>query len=294
MRSRSKFVPQVETLGGRALPSVTLADGLLEVEGTAGPDQIRVTLATPETLQVTVDSTGESRQFPLAGVRSILVRPKAGDDVVVVGPSITLPAEVRGWAGNDTILGGGGNDTLLGGGGNDYVQGRGGNDTLLGQAGDDYLLGQGGNDTIDGQAGNDLLAGGGGSNTLTNGTDVEFTFQAPLPGGAGSVSLATDGMNFLAKTFTVTATNTFPNAAADVTVAGVPIGRLTTDAGGNGSFVYRVNYDANGDGLPDFLNGSPAPFPEVTPLTVVTATVLSPVQQTFSATIAELLAQAQG
>ncbi|WP_439632036.1 calcium-binding protein [Gemmata sp.] len=289
MRSRSPFVPRIETLGGRALPSVTLTDGFLDVEGTTGPDEIRVTLASPEALQVTIDSTGEARQFPLAGVRDILIRAKAGDDVVVIGPGVTVPAEVRGWAGYDTILGGGGDDTILGGGGNDYIQGRGGDDRIFGQAGDDYLLGQGGNDAIDGQAGSDLLAGGGGINTLTNGTDIEFTFLAPLPGGVGSVALATDGMNFLGKTFTATATNAAPNASADVSVAGVPIGRLATDASGNGQFVYRVNYDADGDGLPDFLNGTPAPFPEVTPLTEVTATVTSPVQQTFTATIVDLL-----
>lgn len=292
MRPRSTFAPRIETLGDRSLPSVALADGLLSVEGTSGPDEIRVRLVSPGTLLVTVDSTGESQQFPLASVSGILAHALGGRDRVVIGAKLLVPAEVQGGGGGDTILGGGSGDLLLGGNGNDHVQGRGGADRIFGEVGNDYLLGQGGNDTIDGGPGTDLLAGGGGSNTLTNGTDVEFTFLAPLPGGVGSVALATDGMNFLGKTFTVTATNALPNASANVSVAGVPIGRLATDASGSGRFVYLVNYDANGDGLPDFLNGTPPPFPEVTPLTVVTATVTSPIQQTFSATIVDLLARA--
>ncbi len=291
MRPHKKFAPRLESLDDRAMMSVTLTGGLLEVVGTTGVDQIRVTLPTPQTLQVTVDTTGESRQFDLSAVNSILVRALAGNDFVLIGPTVTLHAEVRGWAGNDTELGGAGADTLLGGGGNDYVQGRGGNDTLLGQAGDDYLVGQGGDDTLDGQLGNDLLSGGSGTNTLNNGTNVDLTFTIPVPGGFGTISLTNDTPgNVLAKTFTVTATGAPPNASADVSIGGFALGRLTTNSAGNGQFVYHQNYDKNFDGLPDFLGGAPSTFPEITSDTVVTAHVISPIDQTFTATIGELMA----
>jgi len=292
MRPHTSFAPRLETLDERALMAITLTGGLLEVEGTTGSDDIRVTLPSPDTLLVTIN-TGQSKQFDLADVTSILVRPKAGDDFVIIGPTITIRAEVRGWSGNDTILGGGGDDDLLGGGGTDYIQGRGGNDLIRGQHGDDYLLGQGGDDTIDGMIGNDLLSGGSGTNTLTNGTDVEFTFSIPAPGGFGTISLTNDSPgNNLAKTFTVTAVGAPPNASADLFVSGFRIGRLTTNSAGSGQFVYRQNYDKNFDGLPDFLQGTPSAFPEITPATIVTASVTSPITQTFSASIAQLMASA--
>jgi len=286
-----KFTPRVEALDDRALMSVTLTNGLLEVVGTTGADQIRVTLASPTTLEVTVDSTGESQQFDLSAVSKILVRALAGDDTIVVGPSITIAAEVRAWAGNDTVLGGGGNDKLLGGGGNDRVEGRGGSDEIRGQAGNDYLMGQGGDDYLDGLAGDDLLLGGSGNNTFVSGTNLDLAFSAPLPGGVGSVSLSDDTPgNPFAKTFSVSASG-IPNVSADVFVGTTLLGHLSTNSAGVGTFVYHINFDANSDGVPDILQGAPSPLPELAPTTVITANITSPFPTTISATIAELLAQ---
>lgn len=107
MRSQSKFSPRLESLDDRSLMSVTLSNGLLTVVGTTGADQIRVTLASPTVLQVTVDTTGDIRQFNLSAVNSILVRALAGNDFVLIGPNIKIHAEVHGGLGNDTIFGGG-------------------------------------------------------------------------------------------------------------------------------------------------------------------------------------------
>ena len=271
---RQKFTPRVEELDQRDLLSVTLANGLLTIEGTTTADQIRITLPSAQTLQVTVDTTGDSQQFSLSSVSGILVRPRAGSDFVMIGPNITLHAEVRGWSGNDTILGGGGDDLLLGGGGTDSIQGRNGNDTLLGQADDDYLVGGAGNDTLDGQGGYNLLDGGAGTNTLRNGTDLGFTFDIALPGGLGSFTLTNDSpSNLLAKTFTVKAVGGPANVSADVFIDSFKLGTLTTDNSGNGQFTFHQSYDSNNDGIPDILQGVVPTFPEINSATVATVVV---------------------
>lgn len=291
MRSQSKFAPRIESLDERAMMSVTLTGGLLEVNGTSGGDQIKVTLADADTIQVTVNTTGESEQFALTDVNSILIKSKGGNDFIVIGPSITIDAEVRAWLGNDRIRGGGGDDLLDGGDGNDNIDGRGGNDRLLGGAGNDYLVGSAGNDIINGQTGNDLLSGGPGTDTLSYGTDLDWTFNIPAPGGFGSVRLTNPvAGNPFVKRFTVTAVGAPPNASADVFVGGFYIGRLNTNAAGAGQFAYQVNYDVNNTGTPDFLEGVPPAFPEITVSTVITARVVSPISQTFSATVGELMA----
>jgi Ca2+-binding RTX toxin-like protein len=291
MRKHLNFSPHIEALDERALMSVTLAGSVLEVDGTGGGDQIKVTLASPTRLQVTVNTTGDNAQFNLSLVTSILIKAKGGNDLIVIGPSITLPTEVRAWTGNDTIRGGGGSDLLDGGAGNDNVDGRGGNDHILGGAGNDYLVGGAGDDYLNGQAGNDLLSGGTGTNTLAYGTDLDMTFNIPAPGGIGTVQLSNPvpGNPFV-KRFTVTAVGAPPNASADIFVGGFYIGRLNTNILGSGQLVFQHNYDANGTGVPDFLEGVPATFPEITDSTVVTAHVVSPIDQTFSSTIGQLKA----
>ncbi|MCE9560777.1 MAG: hypothetical protein K8U57_01855 [Planctomycetes bacterium] len=183
MAASRKFRLGCELLGDRSLPSATLTSGLLDVVGTTGSDIIRVTLSSPTSIHVTVSGTGEDLTFDRSQVTSILIRPRAGDDVVVVGPSILTHAEVRGWSGNDNILGGGGDDTLLGGGGDDTVNGRGGNDTVVGQAGNDHLFGELGDDRLigdamadDGHGGNDDLHGGDGNDDLSGRSGNDHLF----------------------------------------------------------------------------------------------------------------------
>src|SRR5437868_4973687 len=112
MKPTFRFRPGLESLDRRSLLSVTLANGLLDVFGSTGPDVIRITQPAAGKIRATCDSTGDNQTFDLSAVRNILVRSRGGDDTVVVGPNITVPAEVRAWAGDDTVLGGGGNDTI--------------------------------------------------------------------------------------------------------------------------------------------------------------------------------------
>jgi hypothetical protein len=62
---------------------------------------------------------------------SILVSSGKGNDVIVIDPSVTIPAY---------LYGGTGNDTLTGGAGDDKLYGQAGTDALNGGAGDDILV----------------------------------------------------------------------------------------------------------------------------------------------------------
>ena len=89
--------------------------------------------------------------------------------------------DVRGTAGNDTLVGTGGADIICGLGGHDTLLGRGGNDVLLGGAGEDSLSGGGGRDRLFGQSANDLLLGGARGDFLSGGTGADH-----LRGGSGA------------------------------------------------------------------------------------------------------------
>src|SRR5204863_2354987 len=60
---------------------------------------------------------------------------------------LTIPANIQGGNGNDTLTAGRGNDLLDGGAGNDRLDGRGGNDSLDGGTGADVIAGGAGVDT---------------------------------------------------------------------------------------------------------------------------------------------------
>ena len=111
----------------------------------------------------------------------IVVTGGAGDDILVIDPSVPASARVRanGNAGNDTLQGADGDDVLEAGenyNGPDY-----GNDNLLGGGGNDVLYADPGADNLDGGIGDDLLVssvivcqghtldGGGGIDTVSYG-----------------------------------------------------------------------------------------------------------------------------
>src|SRR5262245_14312349 len=132
---RRRFMPALEPLGERILPSVTAsfssATGVLSVFGDSLDNNIVVSR----------DAAGH-----------ILVN---GGAVAVTGGAATIAnttlIQVFGQAGNDQITLDEANGALpaanlFGGLGNDTLTGGSGNDTLLGQAGSDTLLGKGGND----------------------------------------------------------------------------------------------------------------------------------------------------
>jgi Ca2+-binding RTX toxin-like protein len=100
---------------------------------------------------------------PIAGFE---VNGNGGDDTIVLGPTVPVPATLRGGPGDDRLVGGAGDDKLTGGPGNDTLVGHGGDDSLFGGPGSDRLFGGPGEDRLQGGPGDDLLLGGSGVNEL--------------------------------------------------------------------------------------------------------------------------------
>jgi Ca2+-binding RTX toxin-like protein len=82
------------------------------------------------------------------------------DNITAGQTAFDLPNTIKGFGGNDSIIGSNSTDTLAGGKGNDDIHGGGGDDTIKGSGGNDTLLGSSGDDTIKGGNGNDSLVGG--------------------------------------------------------------------------------------------------------------------------------------
>jgi len=149
--------------------------------GTSGDDRITIELsadgrtyeidsATPLEVASQVCSHPERRQEDLiceaAPIAGFEVNTGAGNDSVVMGARVPVPATIRGGEGNDVLVGGAAADKLIGGPGNDELNGRGGNDVLIGGPGDDVLIGGPGNDILQGGPGHNTLVGGPGKNIL--------------------------------------------------------------------------------------------------------------------------------
>jgi Ca2+-binding RTX toxin-like protein len=83
---------------------------------------------------------------------------------------VGITVDVRGQAGNDTLVGGAGADSLWGDGGTDVVSGGAGRDVLAGGAGNDALRGGTGDDILNSDAGADTMLGGAGFDTVYYGT----------------------------------------------------------------------------------------------------------------------------
>ena len=153
----------------------------LVLAGSSGDDRITIELsadgrfyeidsATPLEVASPVCSHPEKRRedllceaTPIAGFE---VNTGAGNDSVVMGHLVPVPATIRGGEGDDVLVGGAAADKLIGGPGNDELNGRGGNDVLIGGSGDDTLIGGSGNDILQGGTGHNTLVGGPGKNLI--------------------------------------------------------------------------------------------------------------------------------
>jgi Ca2+-binding RTX toxin-like protein len=201
--ARSNRVVRSEALESRRMLSAVVDNGVLVVTGTGGADRIRVYEAW-ESAQVVVSirpigstDAGEIYRVPIAGVRSVLVRAGAGDDVVDAYSSpldpgsrpLTLPTRVDAGIGNDIVHGSRQRDYLYGGFGNDTIYGGNGDDWIDGGWGDDFLDGQNGNDVVSGNRGNDTVYGGWGDDRLSGGPGndhVGFNGIGPLASEPGN------------------------------------------------------------------------------------------------------------
>ena len=261
MRSQSRFRPQLDQLDNRSLPSVSFTGGVLTVIGTGGAETIQVTRPSTDVIRVSISSTHEVRDFLASAVNEIDVRGGAGDDFIAVGGGVTLSTDLRGGIGRDTILGGGGDDVIHGGRGADSLRGRGGADDLFGDDGNDDIRGGVGDDSLDGGNGRDDCNGGDGTDDVVNGMDAETELTATLAGtGSGSASFGfnTDPSE-VEREFEVEVEGQAPGATATVLVDGVKVGIMALDATGAGQLKFKLNFDADHDGVMEF----PGNFPEI-------------------------------
>ena len=165
-RRKNSISPQslIETLEGRRMLSVSVLNGALIVNGTPGDDTITVSLDPVTKGMFRVSVNGLLNGVDAVGLKRINISSLEGNDLVLIDQSagkITLPVNIAGGSGNDTMTGGSGADVLQGGRGNDVIRGSVGNDLLEGGVGNDVLYGGDGRDSIDGGAGADTLYTGG-------------------------------------------------------------------------------------------------------------------------------------
>lgn len=162
-------IPRLEALERRQVLAnwgVSVADGVLTIEGTNSNDRIWVCVADEfGTLSVKF-STQEAELFDPADMEasftSIVINGNGGNDRIMVGEGVPLSVEINGGNGNDWLWGGGANDVIHGDHGNDHVYGRAGDDELHGDAGNDKVWAGDGNDVMYGEDGHDHLHGGAG------------------------------------------------------------------------------------------------------------------------------------
>ncbi len=132
-----------------SIASAAMTGNQLTVNGTEGDDTIVLT-PTKVTGEIEVRINNVAAGKFLKPTR-LIVNGLGGNDSLTVDSRLTLPAELNGGNGNDTLSGGAGDDILNGGDGTDTLSGNNGRDLLIGGLGLDTL--HGGND-------DDLLIGG--------------------------------------------------------------------------------------------------------------------------------------
>jgi Ca2+-binding RTX toxin-like protein len=187
-----RFLPVLEPLGERILPSVTASFapgvGVLSIFGDSLDNNIVVSRDAAGHILVNGGAVSVNGGAPtVANTTLIQVFGQAGNDQISLDEANgALPAaNLFGGAGNDTLTGGSGNDMLFGQDGNDTLLGKGGNDLLFGGAGNDVLTGGTGDDQVFGQAGNDRMIWNPGDGTdLNEGGDGIDTVE--VNGGNGS------------------------------------------------------------------------------------------------------------
>ena len=96
--------------------------------------------APVDNLDVFVDGTLRLRIAVDGDLQRVEVDAGGGDDIVILGQKLPVPAVVDGGAGDDLIGGSQDGDVLLGGLGNDTLDGNAGGDYLDGGDGDDTLI----------------------------------------------------------------------------------------------------------------------------------------------------------
>ena len=138
-----EFIPQdldnaseVRVIGNGTADSIRLGEGATSVTLTATSGALTI-------LGAVTPCTGDATTVVCTKPASMSVDLGGDNDSFTAANTVTVPLELAGNDGNDTLTGGGGNDVLSGGAGNDRLTGGGGIDDYFGEAGDDQIFAAG-------------------------------------------------------------------------------------------------------------------------------------------------------
>ena len=163
---------------------------------------------TGQGTDISVTAFGLVQKFEVPAGKKIIANADAGDDAVLFLPGSdekgttnslgaacpngcareipwTLPTQVDGGTGNDTLEGGQGTDSLRGGPDSGLGTGVTDVDSIKGGLGDDDLYGGADGDAVDGGIGLDVIEGGPGTDTLSGGSGADL-----VDGGAEDDSIS--------------------------------------------------------------------------------------------------------
>lgn len=197
---RLALVQPIDALESRRLlASVNVTNGTLQIAGTDAAETIVVRLAASDATQVEAVVDGAVIQtVALSALTKIEINGFGGNDSIDTR-TLSLPTNLRGGQGDDTIRSGGGDDFVAGEKGDDWVYGGAGNDLitgggqknrLYGEDGDDKAVGGDGRDYIYGGAGKDRLYGNLGDDDIDGGGSADRLYGSSgrdlLLGGTGN------------------------------------------------------------------------------------------------------------
>lgn len=230
------IINAIETLEGNAILTGAQLVGFTRI-GASTPGSATsyvYTFTDTTTVADFADLRFESRDFfYLRGVDNVAV-----DDRITFRLGSTAGTELRGYEGNDTLIGGSGIDTIYGDEGGDVLSGGGGNDVLYAGApsspsdGVDTLTGGNGNDALL-ELGAGDIARGGNDDDLFN---IDESGVAEINGGGGIDTLVADGLDLSA-----TVLLSVENLAGSATLTGAQLASFT-NVGTSNPFAIETHY----------------------------------------------------
>lgn len=144
------------------LPSVELVDGVVEITGDAGGNDVSVDVVDGLFQVLVGDSEYLHATFDPAHIHGVEF--VGSDEADSFENSTNLPSTITGGDGNDTLIGGSNADRISGGDGADWIKAKAGHDTVVGGDGVDTVFGNGGNDLLIDSNEEDVVNGGSGDN----------------------------------------------------------------------------------------------------------------------------------
>jgi hypothetical protein len=104
VENKRAFRPLFEQLEDRRLLTVTLANGVLNINGAAGADTIAIAPDPNDASKIQVTLNGQASSFALSAITSIVVAGQAGNDALTLALAPTMPVTFNGGAGADTLI----------------------------------------------------------------------------------------------------------------------------------------------------------------------------------------------